>query len=287
MPKLAGVTHDHVDAGGVRLHVAEAGEGEPVVMVHGWPQNWWMWRHLIPPLAEHYRVICPDLRGYGWSEAPREGYEKDRLADDVLALMDAMGLDRVRLVGHDWGGVIGFDLCLRAPERIDRYLALGTGHPFARPSLRSVASLWRMSYQVLLASPFLGERVMRDGRVVRMIARDQIPRAWDQRAADVFASQYGSRDHAWAGVQTYRSFLLRDLPSSVLHRDGSTVNVPILFLHGEKDPVIRPHMLEGYEEQAPRMRLEILPGVGHFVPEEVPDLVRDRALEFFGGDTPG
>src|SRR5918999_5304513 len=124
MPQLEGVEHRFIDVDGLRMHVAEAGEGEPVLMLHGWPQHWWEWRAVIPRLADRYRLICPDLRGHGWTDAPREGYEKERLATDVLGLLDALELERVRLVGHDWGGWVGFLLCFRAPQRIDRFLAL-------------------------------------------------------------------------------------------------------------------------------------------------------------------
>ena len=91
IPELPGVEHRFVDAGGLRTHVAEAGEGEPLLLLHGWPQHWWCWRDLIPALAPHYRVIAPDLRGHGWTDAPPGGYEKEQLASDVLALVDALG----------------------------------------------------------------------------------------------------------------------------------------------------------------------------------------------------
>src|SRR5687767_14115632 len=78
-PEVQGVSHRFVDAGGLHMHVAEAGEGEPVVLLHGWPQHWYEWRRQIPALAQHYRVICPDLRGFGWTDAPASGYEKENL----------------------------------------------------------------------------------------------------------------------------------------------------------------------------------------------------------------
>jgi pimeloyl-ACP methyl ester carboxylesterase len=118
LPELGGVEHRFVDLPNLRMHVAEAGEGDPVVLLHGWPQNWWAWRRLIPPLAERFRVVCPDLRGFGWSDAPTGGYEKETLADDILQLLDALELRRVRMIGHDVGGFVGFLTCLRAPERV-------------------------------------------------------------------------------------------------------------------------------------------------------------------------
>ena len=110
LPDLEGVSHEYVDLPGLRMHVAVAGpaDAEPLVLLHGWPQHWYAWRRLIGPLSEHYRVYCPDLRGFGWSDAPAGSYLKAQLAADVIALLDALGLDRVRLAGHDWGGFTGF-----------------------------------------------------------------------------------------------------------------------------------------------------------------------------------
>src|SRR5690554_3979194 len=96
LPHVAGVRHRFVDLPGLRMHVAEAGSGEPVLLLHGFPQHWWEWREVIPGLAERYHVIAPDLRGSGWTDAPHAGYWRDQLRDDVLALLDELGLERVR-----------------------------------------------------------------------------------------------------------------------------------------------------------------------------------------------
>lgn len=108
LPALEGVEHRHVDvAEGVRIHVADAGpaDGPAVMLVHGFPQNWWEWRDLIGPLAaDGNRVLCPDLRGAGWSSAPRSRYTKTEMADDLAAVLDGLGVAKVKLVAHDWGG---------------------------------------------------------------------------------------------------------------------------------------------------------------------------------------
>ena len=132
IPERPGVEHRFVEAGGLRVHVAEAGSGDPVVLQHGWPQHWLLWRKLIPALAESYRVICPDLRGLGWTDAPPTGYEKEQLASDLLALVDALGYERVRVVGHDWGGFVAFLAALRAPERFERFCCLGSPTPWLK-----------------------------------------------------------------------------------------------------------------------------------------------------------
>ncbi len=145
LPEVKGVQHRLVRAGRIEMHVAEAGEGPPLLLVHGWPQHWYCWRKLIGGLADEYRVICPDLRGLGWSDAPAAGYDKETLADDLLNLIDALGLRSVRYVGHDWGGWAGYLLALRAPERVERYLALNILHPW-QTARRVAPHAWRFWY---------------------------------------------------------------------------------------------------------------------------------------------
>lgn len=282
MPDVAGVRHDHVAAGAVRLHVAEAGSGPPVVCLHGWPQHWYAWRHLLTGLADTHRVICPDLRGYGWSEIPPDGYEKEQFATDLLALLDALGLERVGLVGHDWGGVAGFLACLRAPERFDAFLALNTGHPFSKPSLRAAMSLWRFAYQPLMAAPALGPRLAR-GPLPRMVARMGARDAWSESDREIYLAPFRDPARARAAALTYRSFLTGELGGWLRGRyRDSRLTVRTRFVHGAADLAITPALVEGAEEYADDYELELVPGVGHFITDEAPDLVLDRARALFG-----
>lgn len=119
---------------GLRFNVIVEGEGPPVLLLHGFPDDHTVWRHQIPALvAAGYRVIAPDTRGTGDSEMPpREAdYRVDLLVGDMIAVLDALGVRRVRLVGHDWGAVIGWYLTLRHPDRVGRYIAMSVGHPKA------------------------------------------------------------------------------------------------------------------------------------------------------------
>jgi pimeloyl-ACP methyl ester carboxylesterase len=287
IPELPGVFHGWVDAGGVRLHVAEAGSGDPVVCVHGWPQNWWEWRGILPGLAERYRVICPDLRGFGWSEAPRCGYEKSQFAEDIAALLDALGLRDVRLIAHDWGGVAGFILCLERPDLVRQYLALNTAHVWPRLEGRRLPDLRRFWYQMAISAPLLGQALVRQlarvpaSRAYRITGSSS---AWDERDTRIFLGQFAERARSWASVQTYRTFVTRELAEWMRGRyRDKRLHAQTLWLHGTDDPVIRPFMLHGAEPYADDLRIELVEGVGHFIAEERPDLVLDRALTFFGG----
>lgn len=289
-PEVDGVTHRQVEIPGVRLHVAEAGDGPPVLMLHGWPQHWWIWRKVISELAKDHRLICPDLRGFGWSEAPAGRYEMSEFAADAVALLDELGLDRVDLIGHDWGGWTGFLLCLSAPERIRSYLALGVTHPWFEPPKPSPRMLQRTAYQALLATPGVGTGILRrlPGFVKLALRRGSHPdMRWSEEELDCFAESFRSRDHALASSHVYRSFLLRELPRLKKgHYRSQRSSVPIRLLAGEADPVVRGEILEGYEPYADDMSVEEIAGCGHFIAEERPDLVIERARELFGSQPP-
>ncbi|MEZ5156694.1 MAG: alpha/beta hydrolase [Solirubrobacterales bacterium] len=291
LPELPGVEHEFHAVGGLRMHVAAAGrrDAEPVVLLHGWPQHWYAWRRLIGPLAEHYRVICPDLRGFGWSEAPPGTYRKSELAADVLGLLDVLGLERVRLGGHDWGGFAGFLLCLDAPERISHFAAAGISHPWVQrePGARAaLKTLRRLAYMALIASPVAGRQVVRRlpgfTRAVFRASSFDPDRTWSEAELESFVSQWAEPDRAAASVALYRTFLtreIREIASGALA--DRTMPQPAIQFVGIADPVIRPEQQAGSEANAPRMRIRVVPDAGHWLPEEAPDAVLSGMLELF------
>ena len=282
-PHVEGVIHRQIQARGIDFHVAEAGSGDDVVLcLHGWPQHWYEWRHLMPALAERHRVLALDLRGFGWSGAPREGYEKENMATDVLAVLDQLGFERVKLVGHDWGGWIGFLLCLREPQRFERFLALNILPPWV--SARAMAPhLWRFWYQWLVLSPGVGYRLHRSGRFVPKVLVGGSTRreAWDEGTLRAFAENLAEPARARAAVQMYRVFNMHEaLPIMRGRYAHRRLTVPTRLLFGTDDRALRPEVLAGYREHAEDMEVELVPGCGHFIADERPDLVAERAREF-------
>src|SRR4051794_9921339 len=211
-PAVEGVEHRYVDTGRLTMHVAEAGspDADPVLLLHGWPQHWYEWRHQIPALAQHYRVIAPDLRGFGWSDAPPDGYDKENMGTDVLGLLDALGLDRVKLVGHDWGGWIGFLIAIREPQRFERYVACNIPTPFSNRDPRVFAAMWRFWYQAVLASPWLGEYLVRNKDFVASLLRKSSPTAFSEQELREFTEPLREPDRARATTRLYRTFLTRE-----------------------------------------------------------------------------
>ncbi len=283
-PHIDGVTHHWVRARGVEFHYAEAGAGEDVVLcLHGWPQHWYEWRHLMPALADRHRVLALDLRGFGWSEAPEGGYRKEEMADDVLAILDELGLERVKLVGHDWGGWIGFLLALREPSRFERFLALNILPPWT--TMRSMAPhLWRFWYQWMISSPGIGYRLHRSGKFVpEVLVGGSVRReVWDEATLNAFADAFTEPERARAAVQVYRVFSLQEAPEMARGRYARThLQVPTRLLFGTGDRALPHQILAGYERHADDMELELVDDCGHFIADEKPDLVAERAREFF------
>ena len=280
LPEVEGVEHLFLSAGGLRTHVALAGSGPPLLLLHGWPQHWWMWRELIGPLARDHQVIAPDLRGFGWTEAPPGGYDPEVFAADIAALLDALEVEEpVDMIGHDWGGWTGFMLCLRHPERIRRFLALSIYHPFIRPSPTGLFSLWRFWYQWVLASPGLGPRASRLDPVLRWVGANQA--GWSARERAIYTDQFLEPERGRAASLLYRHAVL-ELATKMLRGEyrRATMETPTLLLFGTADHPQNDRALPGFESNAPNMTLELVPGTGHFIVDEQPRLVLQRAREF-------
>ncbi|GGF05090.1 epoxide hydrolase EphF [Mycetocola zhadangensis] len=279
------------------MHVAEAGAGTPLLLLHGFPQHWWGWRRVIPALAENFHVVCPDLRGAGWTDAPRDGYTSDQLVADVLGLLDALHIERTSILGYDWGGHIGFRICLNHPERVSRFMCLGTPHPYPEFHARVLLSMWRLWPMFATATPRLGPRLLGSGhqRLPRsMMTSDTTdPSVWSADDLELFLGRMREPQRAFAGSALYRNFLMKESKRAASGAYRATrLRTPTLslygtVLYGNNDPKREhPEILGGYENYAEDFTLEHVPNAGYYIAEEQPQVVIDRAREFFAAGSP-
>jgi pimeloyl-ACP methyl ester carboxylesterase len=266
MPELEGTEHSFHDLPtGVRVHVAAAGPADapPVLALHGWPQHWWAWRDVIRALNGEFRVLCPDMRGFGWSDWPADGdFRKQRVADDAIALLDALGVERVKLVGHDWGGWAAILAALTAPERFSSLLVMSVGQPWI-PRALAAKNAWRLWYMLPLFVPAVTRHGGFPRKVFETGRRDGV--GW---TADELETYLGALP-AEASSRLYRDFVTRELTADF---SGRRLQMPARLMIGYREPLGR-YIATGFDRHG---EVEIVDGAGHFLPEEKPALVADR-----------
>jgi pimeloyl-ACP methyl ester carboxylesterase len=277
------VTIESHDAGPFDVHYYEAGEGPPVLLLHGWPQDAWCWRHVIPLLADRYRLIAPDLRGFGQTNAPEGGsYNGLTIGADAIALLDALGIERCHLIGHDWGGFGAFASAIAAPARIASMVVLNTSPPWLEPSPRLVWELRRSWYIFLLAA--WGESIVleRPSLIARMLRSDRVQDGISRADAQAYAARLQRPESARATMLLYRSFA-RSFRTVLFKRafEDLRLTVPTRIVFGAADKALSPVVLRGIERHCDHIAVELVQDSGHFIAEEKPELVAERAAELF------
>ncbi|MDB5098918.1 MAG: putative hydrolase, alpha/beta fold family [Cyanobacteria bacterium RYN_339] len=268
---------------GVRLHAVVAGEGPLVVLLHGFPDHWRVWRHQIDMLvAAGFRVVAPDLRGYNLSDKPLgvEPYRLTALVDDVAALIGALGSQRAFVVGHDWGGVVAWHLAVRRPDRVERLAILNAPHPFLDWALLGPEQ-WLRSWHIgFFQLPWLPELALGafDYALLRGLYAHASTRPGTITALDVEQSIAAiSRPGALTAALNYYRAVPRNLSEG---QAAVRVDLPVLVLWGERDPMLGPAMAAPGPGQAPQLALLRRPDAGHWIQLDLPGWVGDRLVAF-------
>jgi pimeloyl-ACP methyl ester carboxylesterase len=284
--QLEGVEHRYADLPGVRAHYAEAGDpaGDAVLLLHGWPQHWASWSELIPPLAAAgYRVIVPDLRGFGWSQAPGTGYDGETFARDQVALLDELGIEAAHVLGHDWGGWVTFLLGTEHPQRVRRMIACNTPHPWPRQRPSLLLEAWRSWYAALNAAPGAGPAtVIRIAHA--LLTRGNVRDPFSPEELSSYIGQFRDPQRAKAARDLYRYYFRAFREALSGNYDSKRLAAPTLLLFGARDIWVSPRVVEhseDYLDRAAEMTVELVPDSGHFIINEKPELVIERALSHF------
>jgi pimeloyl-ACP methyl ester carboxylesterase len=267
-------THRDVSANGIRLHVAESGTGPLVLLLHGFPQFWWTWRHQVPALAaDGLRAAAVDLRGYGASDKPPRGYDPMTSAADVAGLIRALGERDAVIVGHGWGGLIGWTVAAMHPQLVRRLVVVSAPHParWSRALLTDPRQQAVARHVARFQLPWHPERwlVAHDAaNVTRLIdawggpayPRGETARHWQQAMLILGAPHCAMEYYRWA---------VRSLPRSDGRRFRTLlrapISVPTLQIHGGDDPcALSPTARGSGRRVAADYRWVELPAVGHF-----------------------
>ena len=268
------VEHRYAENDGVRLHYAALGEGPLVVMLHGFPDFWYTWRHQMAALAEAgYRVAAPDLRGYNLSDAPQgaESYGMRALLGDVSAVIRAEGRERAAaVVGHDWGGAIAWQFAARVPEMTQRLAVLNLPH------LSGLTRELAENPEQYEASAYT-RRFQEEGAHEDLDAEGLARWVSDEEARPCYIEAFER-----SGFEAMLHYYKRHYPREPYRAAGAPevrVGCPVLLLHGLEDPYLLPAALNGtWEWVDGDLTLVTVPGAGHFVQQDAADLVSRNLL---------
>jgi pimeloyl-ACP methyl ester carboxylesterase len=280
------LAHRYADLGDVRLHYVEAGEGPLVLLLHGFPQFWYQWRHQIPALVEvGFRVVAPDMRGYNLSDKPLgvKAYRVELLARDVERLILACGERTANVVGHDWGAIAAWIAAMRYPGRVGRLAILNVPHP-ARflEGLMNPMQLLRSSYTFFFQIPRLPEEVIRAGdfALLRSVFRRGPVRPGVFIAGDIerYIEAIARPGALTASLNYYRALLRKPGATRALLR---RVEAPVLVIWGERDRFLSRRLAEPPHLWVPKLvRVKRLPDASHWVAEDRPLEVNTLLLDF-------
>jgi pimeloyl-ACP methyl ester carboxylesterase len=269
---------------GIRLHYVREGQGPPLVLLHGWPQTWYCWRKLLPPLAERFTVVAPDLRGYGLSDKPPGGYDKRTMAGDVRALLERLGHRRVRLVGHDRGARVAHRYALDHPEEVERLAVLDvipTRAMFDRLDAQLARGFWHWLFHLQPDLPELlvGDHV--EAYLRWFFERWTHNRPAVEEAVPEYVRAFSAPGALRAAFDDYRATYPDDLEADEASAAaGDRLTMPLLALWGATGLTGRLPVLDIWREYATDVQGEAIPACGHFLPEEQPELVADRLQRF-------
>lgn len=270
---------------GMSLHVVEAGpaDGPLLILLHGFPEFWWAWRHQITPLAEQgYHVVVPDMRGYNESDAPQDvaSYRLDVLVADVLALAGGFGAERFRLVGHDWGAIVAWAVGASHPERLERLAVMDGPHPdlWAKQALKHPTQALRSTYVALFQLPWLPEATLGalDFAGLRgMIQGSGRSDTLEPGAIDHYAEAWGHPGSLTGMLNYYRALRQRPSPDT-----PARITPPTLILWGENDVFLERHVAEAAQALCDDARLTIIGGATHWLHLEEPGQVNGALVRF-------
>jgi pimeloyl-ACP methyl ester carboxylesterase len=283
-------SHHTASVNGIQLHYVIGGQGDPIVLLHGWPQTWYEWRHVMPVLAQNYTVIAPDLRGLGDSSKPITGYDGNTTAEDIYQLLTQLGVnERIYLVGHDVVAQTAYSYAAIRPDNVSKLVVMDYVLPgFYPPSLEGVCCWWFSFHQTRDVPELLTAGKEREYLSWHYRSLAYNPGAITEADIDKYVSSYSASGGMRAGFEYYRAFPINEEQNKALSE--TRLQMPVLALGADIYPALGGDapgnfMLDSIQGLAENIKGVIVPLSGHYIPEEQPDFVTKELFKFFGNST--
>ena len=275
--------HEYITTNNIKLHYVTQGNGPLMLMLHGFPEYWYSWRHQIPEFARDYQVVAIDLRGYNDSDKPKEksAYVMNELIQDVKGVIQGLGYEKCVLVAHDWGGIIAWNFVDIYPETVEKLIILNLPHPLKLiRSFRTWKQLQKSWYIFFFQIPFLPELLLQyanynwiDQMFVGIAIGKSIFTLKDIKAYKQAVAKPGALR---AMLNYYRNFFIPQL----INKNWDIVAVPTLMIWGEEDTFLGKELTYGTEAYVRDFKIKYIPNCSHWVQQEQPTLVNQYMREF-------
>lgn len=273
-----------VEINGIKLHTVIIGSGEPLMLLHGFPDFWYGWRDIILGLKDKYRLIVPDMRGYNLSDKPEgvENYTLEILVDDIKRLSDALNLGKFSLAGHDWGGPVAWGFAEKYPESLKKLILCNGPHLVVmRKALGKSKSQQKASSYILeFIKPNSEKKLMdNDFQFLKMVVFGMVKKknAISEFDKEKYIEAWSQPGAINAGLNYYRATF-----ESLSKTDDWTgiINVPTLVIHGMKDIALTPKILEGLSDYVKDLKIVRVENASHWVMVDEPEVVISNIKEF-------
>jgi pimeloyl-ACP methyl ester carboxylesterase len=273
-------SHHKMFVNGFLMHYVTGGKGDPILLLHGWPETWFEWRHVIPELIAHnYTIIAPDLRGFGDSEKPQSGYDTKTLADDVYQLVTKLGFSKIYVVAHDWGGPVAYSYAAAHPGDIKKMVILDTllpGFGFEEAGNFSPNGIWHFSFHAVRHLPEKLIEGKEDVYLNWFYDWTYNQSAITPEDREEYIRQYSKPGALRAGFEVYRA-VFEDAEQNKEYAKVK-LGMPILTIGGEA--AIGNSTTTTFQAVASNVSGITLPNTGHFIPEERPKVLVNNIVDF-------
>jgi len=282
-------SHEDIDVGEVKLHCVTQGEGSLVVLLHGFPEFWYSWRHQIPFLAKRFKVVAPDMRGYDLSDRPRGAseYSLDKLTGDVAGLIESFGASQAHVIGHDWGGAVAWSFAMARPEMVDKLVVMNAPHPaaFAKQIMSNPRQMVRSWYMFFFQVPVIPELALKAGNffLLKRFFSDWAVNKEAFSAADLdeLARAASAPGALTAGINYYRAMFRNPRALAAIRKGVPRIKSPTLLIWAEDDKALGMELTYGLEEYfEDGLTVKYIPDCSHWVQQEQPLVVNELLDEF-------
>lgn len=290
MPNNYEIHHEFVKVNGIRMHYVTMGDGHLIVLLHGFPEFWYSWRHQIPTLSRQFKVVAPDLRGYGETEKPVkiDAYKIEKIVKDIVELVHGLGYEKATIAGHDWGGIISWSIAMMAPDVVEKLIVMNAPHPgvYSKHMTKNIKQMLRSWYVFFFLIKGLPELILGSNNYKALksslLMSSVRKEVFTDKDIETYVSSWKSGGVS-GGINYYRANLGLRYWSNSKVVSFPKIRAPVRQIWAEDDVFLGKELTKNTKEfiDAP-YRLHLIPNCGHWLQQEASDEVNAVMIKFLG-----